>query len=360
ALGAIVRMLEDGTVPVGSAAHAYRSVHFRSLITSVHQEVKQLPEWTGERMSSLRTRLAKLDLEYLKASREWLRWTVSRRTVPAGISRGAARDLTERALIEHEVGKQRRHLPLRELLRRAGAAARALKPCFMMSPASVAQFLASTEAAFDILIIDEASQMRPEEAIGAIARARQAIVVGDPMQLPPTSFFDASHDEVAEDEEDQIDVDTESVLDQALSCWRPHRELNWHYRSRHHSLIAFSNREFYGDRLVVFPSPVERSDRLGVELVAVEDGIYHSLVNEREVEAVIDYLKRAMRLYPDKSIGVVAVNQPQKDLLVEKFDRMFADDSVLEEYRARWAGGLDPFMVKNLESVQGDERDIIV
>lgn len=361
ALGAIIRLLEGGTIPAESAARAYRNVHFRSLIASVHQEVKELPAWTGERMSNLRSRLAKLDLEYLQASREYLRWSISRWRAPPGISRGAARDLTERALIEHEVAKQRRHLPVRELLRRAGSAARALKPCFMMSPASVAQFLAPTGEAFDILIIDEASQMRPEEAIGALARSRQAIVVGDPMQLPPTSFFDASHDDVTEDfEEDQVDVDTESVLDQALSCWRPPRELHWHYRSRHHSLIAFSNREFYDDRLVVFPSPVDRSDHLGVELVAVEDGVYRSHVNEREAEAVVNYVKRAMRLYPNKSIGVVAINQPQKDLLLEHFDRMFADDSVLEDYRARWAEGLEPFMVKNLENVQGDERDIIV
>jgi superfamily I DNA and/or RNA helicase len=183
----------------------------------------------------------------------------------------------------------------------------------MMSPASVAQFLATKEDCFDLVIIDEASQMRPEEAIGALSRGKQAIVVGDPMQLPPTSFFDAVQDNAPNEDEsaEEIDIDTESVLDQALSSWRPHRELNWHYRSKHHSLIAFSNKEFYGGRLVVFPSPVERSHRFGVEYVHVQDGVYSASVNPAEADAVIKRVKELIRSQPKSSIGVVAVNQMQ-------------------------------------------------
>src|SRR5258708_7944757 len=163
---------------------------------------------------------------------------------------GAKKDLTERSLIENEVGKQTRHIPIRSLLARAFQAAQALKPCFMMSPASVSQFLSQVPGVFDLVVIDEASQMRPEDAIATLARGKQLVVVGDPMQLRPTTFFDAVQDDTAADEDDdQLAVDTESILDLGLAQLRPARDLRWHYRSRHESLIAFSNREFYLNRL---------------------------------------------------------------------------------------------------------------
>ena len=134
-------------------------------------------------------------------------------------------------------------------------AVQALKPCFMMSPLSVAQYIKPGALRFDLLVIDEASQMRPEDAVGAIARCDQIVVVGDPKQLPPTAFFDKN--DITADEDDDADetIDAESILDQALARFRPARRLRWHYRSRHGSLIAFSNREFYDSDLIVFPSP---------------------------------------------------------------------------------------------------------
>jgi very-short-patch-repair endonuclease len=180
------------------------------------------------------------------------------------------------------------------------------------------------------------------------------------MQLPPTSFFDGTQDALPDDNEEYVDIDTESVLDQALSSWRPHRELNWHYRSRHHSLIAFSNKEFYGNRLVVFPSPAAQSARFGIEHLYVEKATYASSLNPLEAETVVKHVKQLIRLRPDSSIGVVAINQAQRDLLKDHFDREFAEDDELEEYRARWSDTLGEFFVKNLENVQGDERDIIV
>jgi superfamily I DNA and/or RNA helicase len=132
---------------------------------------------------------------------------------------------------------------VRELLDRAGLSIQQMKPCFMMSPLSVAQFLKPNRLRFDLVLIDEASQMRPEEALGALARGGQLVVVGDPMQLPPTSFFDRG-DRMMEDEIDEEEiVDNESILDLALAEFRPSRSLRWHYRSRHESLIAFSNRQ---------------------------------------------------------------------------------------------------------------------
>jgi very-short-patch-repair endonuclease/DNA polymerase III delta prime subunit len=338
----------------------FQVAYLRSLIRHVTRAHPTLPQWTGEHIDALRRRLCELDREYTDVSRSAVAALLSAVEIPDGVSQGPVGAKTERALIEWEIGKQRRHIPIRALMQRAREAAQALKPCFMMSPASVAQFLPTHAGSFDIAIIDEASQMRPEEALGVLGRAKQIVVVGDPMQLPPTSFFDASRDEAEAAAEDEVDVDTESVLDLALSSMRPSRELRWHYRSEHHSLIAFSNRRFYGDRLVVFPSPAERSPTLGVQLVPVAAGAYGSSVNLPEADTVVEAVCHLIRTRPDVSIGVVAVNQPQKDLLLERFDHVFAHDDALEAYRARWEDTLEPFFVKNLENVQGDERDVIV
>jgi len=166
-------------------------------------------------------------------------------------------------LIDKELQKQKRHIPIRQLVRRSTNALKAMKPCFMMSPMSVAQYLVPGEIYFDLVIMDEASQLKPEDALGAIARAKQLIVVGDPKQLPPTTFFDRN-----ESIEDDIDEgaaieDTKSILD---ICWLNYdkRRLRWHYRSEHESLIAFSNYQFYSGDLVIFPSPKSKEGELGV------------------------------------------------------------------------------------------------
>jgi len=359
-LAAISDTLLDGRAPAAHVVAIHRVAYLRGLIRWASQANPLLPRWTGDHIESLRERLVKLDNEYISTSRRALAGRLSGNNVPVGVRQGAAGDRTERALIEHELGKQRRHIPIRDLLTRAAQASRALKPCFMMSPASVAQFLPAGGAQFDVVIIDEASQMRPEEALGAIGRGRQVVIVGDPMQLPPTTFFDSSIDTEEQLVDEELDIDTESVLDLGLSSLRPARELRWHYRSRHHSLIAFSNREFYRDRLIVFPSPYPPRGHLGVQLVQVGDGIYGSSLNIPEAETVSNTVRDLIRLNPKASIGVVAVNQPQKEHLTELFDRLFAENDDLETYRAKWAGTLEPFFVKNLENVQGDERDVIV
>lgn len=349
----------DGFLAPLKAGKIYQLAYYRSLIRAVTVANPRLPAWTGEHLHALRARLGTLDIDYLKTSRAAVVAGLTQRSVPAGVSHGAVGQWSERSLIEREAGKQKRHIAIRDLMHRAGGAALALKPCFMMSPASVAQFLSPVPQMFDLVIIDEASQMRPEDALGAIARGQQTIVVGDPMQLPPTTFFDAVRDEPDLDEE-ELEVDTESVLDLALGSFRPSRELLWHYRSKHHSLIAFSNKEFYDERLIVFPSPAQRAEHLGVQHVYVENGLYQASLNAAEAEALVASVGNLMRQCAKSSIGVVAINQPQKELLIERFDRLFAEDDELEAYRTAWQGTLEPFFVKNLENVQGDERDIIV
>jgi very-short-patch-repair endonuclease len=339
----------------------YHRLYLRSLIHAAEEKTPELRSWTGVRMQNAQSRLVQLDQDHIKRSTQLLIKRLTAREIPIGVSRGAKKDLTERSLIENEAGKQTRHIPLRSLFARAFSAAVALKPCFMMSPASVSQFLAQNPSAFDLVVIDEASQMRPEDALATLARGKQLIVVGDPMQLPPTTFFDSVQDEVPDDDEkDDLTVDTESILDLGLSKLRPARDLRWHYRSRHESLIAFSNREFYRDRLIVFPSPVAKATHVGIQYLHVIDGLYRASLNSNEAAAVVKTVADLIRENPNRSIGVVAVNQPQRDLLSDEFDRLFAEDAAMEHYRAHWSGTLEEFFVNNLENVQGHERDVIV
>ncbi len=266
-----------------------------------------------------------------------------------------ASDRTEMTLINHEISKQKRHLPLRQLISRAQNSLLGLKPCWMMSPFSVAQVLEPGKIEFDLIVMDEASQILPEYAIGALARARQAVIVGDPCQLPPTTFFKASYDD--EDEED-VDYDDgqESILE-AFSTSIPSRQLMWHYRSQHESLIQFSNREFYSDKLIVFPSPLHESERLGIKFHYVENGFYSTGVNNAEAmmiaKAIIDHAHNN----PQESLGVVAMNSAQRDRIEACLDTLTKGfDSAVERMINRKSEGL---FIKNLENVQGDERDVI-
>lgn len=205
--------------------------------------------------------------------RQQLTRALARSPITSGRNSGPRRDWTDLHLIRHQLTLQRRHIPVRDLLLRAGAAIQQMKPCWMMSSASLAQFVRPGGAEFDLVVIDEASQMRPEEALGAVGHSNQLVVVGDPQQLPPTSFFERI-DLPDEDEMQAEDyIDTESILDLALDVFHPARELRWHYRSRHEGLIAFSNEHFYDGTLVIFPSPLAQHREYGVEYRAV-DGIY--------------------------------------------------------------------------------------
>jgi very-short-patch-repair endonuclease len=226
----------------------------------------------------------------------------------------------------------------------------------MMSPLSVAQFIEPGAVEFDVLLIDEASQMRPEDALGAISRSRQLIVVGDPKQLPPTTFFDRI--EQNDDVSDEDAVETESILDLAMQQYGRPRRLIWHYRSRHDSLVAFSNRHFYDGELQVSPSP-DRTGELGVRYQYV-GGKYSGGVNPAEATRVAERAIEMMTTNSDYSLGVVAVNQPQRDLIRIEIERLLLEEPRAQKYVERWDEGLEPFIIKNLESIQGDERDVIL
>lgn len=288
-------------------------------------------------------------------------------SAPRGVSHGPRVTHTELGLLEHEVELKRPRTPLRDVAHRAGAALQALKPVWMMSPTSIAQFIRPGSLKFDLLIVDEASQMRPEFSISCILRAEQFVVVGDANQLPPSDHFQVASTDDGDDNGDGIGVDesTESILDLANQRFRSKPRLRWHYRSQHESLIQFSNRQFYDRDLVIFPSPMANDDPLlGVKCVYAPsfhpDTIYESSINQREAELAIEQAFALMQTHPERSIGIVAMNAKQTELIQNEFERLIVEEERVRKYVEAFAGTIDEFFIKNLENVQGDERDIIL
>lgn len=283
-----------------------------------------------------------------------LREYVQRKPHPTTVQGG------EQAIVRKEALKKRRHLPVRALLAELPTLLPKIKPCLMMSPLSVSHFL-SPEATFDLVVFDEASQVPPEDAVNCIYRGRQLIVAGDPKQLPPTAFFQLAA--VAEgDGEFEEDIDDfESVLDLCRGIGLPGHSLEWHYRSRHDALIAFSNHYIYDGNLVTFPAPYQHADDLGLQMVHVPDAVFDrggSATNPVEAKRVVDVVVDHWRRHPSLSLGVVAFSVAQQDVVLNELERRLRAEPDLERYLGE--GRLDQFFVKNLETVQGDERDVIV
>ena len=268
----------------------------------------------------------------------------------------------ELAILRREFEKKSRNLPIRQLISKAGRAIQAIKPVFMMSPLSIANYLPPGEIEFDIVVFDEASQVRPADAFGALIRARQAVVVGDSQQLPPTSFFDTlTTSDEDEDDDESLTSDLESILSLFRAQGAPEQSLIWHYRSRHESLIALSNQEFYNNRLEVFSSPDYDRSRTGLRFHYLPDSTYDkgkSRVNRMEAKAVAEAVMEHAKQNPEVSLGVAAFSSSQADAIQNELEVLRRNDISLEEF---FTGRPDePFFVKNLENVQGDERDIIL
>ena len=269
----------------------------------------------------------------------------------------------EMGIIRGEIGKRRGHRAIRKLMTDAGAAIQKLKPVFLMSPLSVAQFIPPGRIEFDLLVIDEASQVAPEDALGVVARAKQIVVVGDHQQLPPTNFFKTVS--AGDDEEDNEDSNMEitrpgqyeSVLTLARSRGIPERMLAWHYRSRHPSLIALSNEECYGGQLMLPPSPYIQTAEFGLTLAKTPRGFYDRGGTSRDLvqaEHVANAVAQQIRANPDKSLGVACLSAQQRDAVDDMIDKIGLRSEV-EAFSPRG----ERLFVKNLEAVQGDERDVI-
>ena len=263
------------------------------------------------------------------------------------------------AVLNREFAKKTRHLPVRRVMETAGLAVQRAKPVFMMSPFSVATYLPRGSMEFDIVIFDEASQVRPVDGFGAIARGRQIIVVGDDKQLPPTAFFDQLQDEDSEAESETRDI--ESILRQFAAKGAYPEMLRWHYRSRHNSLIEYSNEAFYGNQLVVFPSPDTSRINQGVSFVHVPEGVYQRGArrsrNPLEAERVAQGVMEHARIESQQSLGVVAFSVAQMQEIQDHVEILRRQNPECEPFFADHPD--EPFFVKNLENVQGDERDVM-
>lgn len=380
-LAPLVERLEDGRLPPEQAATAFDYALDEALLKAAMRARPELAAFDGDAFDRLVADFAEADRARVELTRREAAWCHAERL--AQVRAGAP----GYAVLKGEFEKKRGHLPVRALLDRAGSAMQLAKPVFMMSPLSVAQFLAPPPPSedrsadrrgglnrpathlrpgltFDLLVVDEASQIEPVDALGAIARCRQVVVVGDDRQMPPTRFFQRMTGEEGEGEEELDDApvaarDVESILGLANARGVPNVMLRWHYRSRHESLIATSNAEFYDGRLMVLPSPRARSATLGLSLVPV-DGRWESGagVNRIEAEAVARAVLAHAKDTPGDSLGVAAFSVKQRDAILDAVEKLRRENPDSENFFA--AHEHEPFFVKNLENVQGDERDSIM
>ncbi|MBW3636830.1 MAG: DUF3320 domain-containing protein, partial [Armatimonadetes bacterium] len=278
------------------------------------------------------------------------------------------REGAEIKILRREWEKQRAHLAPRRLISKIRGTLQALKPVMMMSPLSVATYLPANDLKFDLVIFDEASQVRPTEAFGALLRGKQAVVAGDSKQLPPTSFFDKFLSDEEEDADSNNDndfntKDLESILGLFIAQGAPERMLRWHYRSRHESLIAVSNREFYDDKLVVFPSPDAARSNMGLVCHVLPHTVYGGSINRGEAKAVAEAVMEHARNWIKtpaamrRTLGVAAFSVKQAQEIQDQLEVLRRQN---EEFEAFFALDIpEPFFVKNLENVQGDERDVM-
>ena len=355
-LAPLIHAVQEGRLSADHLSESFEIAYARWWIDRVIDAEKPLREFIANSHEDAIARFAKLDVELADLARKVVAASLSK-DVPARTAFGKD---PEWGILSRELTKRARHIPLRQLFGQMPKALTTLAPCLMMSPLSIAQFLPADAKPFDVIIFDEASQMPVWDAVGAIARGKQVIVVGDPKQLPPTTFFDRAAGETTDFSEIE---DLESILDECLAANIPHKRLTWHYRSRHESLIAFSNNRYYEGRLVTFPSPATE-DR-AVRYMHVPDGAYErggARVNKGEARAIVTDIVRRLReprfMVEKSSLGVVTFNSEQQRLIENLLDHERRAHPEIETFFSRdWH---EPVFVKNLESVQGDERDIIL
>ncbi|NJR74802.1 MAG: hypothetical protein HC773_16505, partial [Scytonema sp. CRU_2_7] len=309
----------------------------------VHErQIKEFSKLDSYQLDAARERLKQL---HVQSWRNWEKTSLAQTELPR---------------LKKEATKKRQHLPIRKLLNDGQKGipnlVKALKPCWMMSPLSVSQYINPDVVHFDVLIFDEASQLRTEDVVPSIIRSNQVIVIGDRKQLPPTSFFVTGDNE--EDLNDEDDASYESVLDEC-SNFMFGRTLKWHYRSQDERLITFSNRHFYDFKLVTFPNPVQNPD-LGVWFKHVPDGIYDRggrRDNRREAQVVAQLALEHFQHFPDQSLGIIAFSEAQADAIQEQIEILGKDYPDLETF---CSDNSPRFFLKALETIQGDERDVIL
>lgn len=351
------RLVEE-RVPAAQLVDVFRRGVYQEWINNLYNEDQKLGRFRRENHEQLIADFKQLDQDLIHLTSSMVIEQANSRK-PQDILVQAAD--TEAAILQKEAAKKRQLMPIRALLQKIPNLLVKLKPCLLMSPITVSQFL-PPDNKFDLVLFDEASQIVPEDAIGSIYRGKTLVVAGDNKQLPPTSFFQKNLiDDVDWDELSDEDVEVfDSILDECLGVGLPVKTLRWHYRSRHEGLIAFSNHRFYDDTLVTFPAARAQTDSLGVKIVHVPNGIYDrggQRDNPVEAERVADLVFEHFTKYPKKTLGVVTFSIAQMNAVDEAIDRRLKDQPDFEPFFKE--DRLEGFFVKNLENVQGDERDVI-
>ena len=351
---------------VDRASHAFLGRFYREWLDAAYAADETLGRFGTDVHERLIGEFRELDRASIRAGRSRIRQKLLAHPARPNGRSGDAPGSSELGTLMKEAAKKARHLPLRKLFARASTLLLRLKPCLMMSPLAVSTYLDSDDLQFDLVIFDEASQVRPHDAISAIYRGGQLVVAGDEQQLPPTSFFERTggddlSSEDAEGPEDNL-LGIESILGACGTIGLPRRRLRWHYRSRREPLIAFSNRHFYDDELVTFPGALDERADPAVRFEFVADGRWLSGraggFNAVEARRVAELVFGHFREHPGLSLGVIAFSQRQQVAILDELEAMRAADPTLE---ASFDESRDePFFVKNLENVQGDERDAII
>lgn len=354
-LGEVVDRLYDGRIAPAVAVESFRYAFFEELMREVFERHPALATFSGSSHERLIEDFRELDQARIRLARQEVA-AMHHAGLPAGSG-----EIGELGILRREIRKQRRHLPLRQLMKQAGQAIQTIKPVFMMSPMSIAQYLEPGILEFDLLLIDEASQVQPMDALGAIARSKQIVVVGDERQLPPTRFFTkVLGDDWNEDDPELFAAgDLESILGLCIAQGLSDRLLRWHYRSRHESLIAVSNREFYNSRLFVVPS-AQRDGGLGLRFHLISGAVYDrggSATNRVEARAVAAAVIEHAHTAPSLTLGVGTFSVSQRDAILDELELLRRKHPETERFFG--PSGPEPFFVKNLESIQGDERDVI-
>ncbi len=356
-LGAAVASFADDSAGQALAVDRFWAAFHLQMLDEASREYPELAKFDGRRHEDL-----------IRQFREWDRRRLSIAQVEAaqahfqGMPSTSAGAVGKMGILRSEIARKRGHMALRKLIKLCGSPIQAIKPVFMMSPLSVAQFLEPGAIEFDLLVIDEASQVEPIDALGGIARCRQIVVVGDDKQLPPTSFFSrvVGGDDQDEQEDGAQAKDLESVLSLCAAKGLPQRMLQWHYRSRHESLIAVSNKEFYDGSLFIVPSPDRERRELGLQFHHLPHGRFdrgNSYKNHVEAVAIAQAVVDHARSRPDLTLGVGAMSVRQRQAITDEIELARRHHPELEQFITRHAH--EPFFIKNLENIQGDERDVI-
>lgn len=355
-----IPIFKENDIPVEDYSRCFLKAFYKNYINNINKEDVDIYYFDSDEYEKNRTAFAKLDFEQLNYNKKKL---LDKMLQPQFYTPFKQNCSFEISILNREIKKKRNKLTIRKLFKQIPGLVQELKPCMLMSPLSVSHFLEFSSIHFDTVIFDEASQIFPEDSIGSIMRADQVVIVGDDKQLPPTTFFQIRNDEdVENNEDDTYQTETlESILDETIASGVPSQSLLWHYRSREESLIAFSNYYFYNNRLITFPSNFHNVKDLGVNFEYVEDGWYdrgkskkNLIEAERICETIIDFAEQ----YPNKSLGVITFNVNQREAIIERLEWMRKQDLSHESFFAE--NRHEPFFVKNLENVQGDERDIIM